>query len=164
MNVPLTVVPVGNLTVPVLMVALLNVMALLPFTVPAPTKFTVPVVAVTVPLLVKVPAAEIFKVPATLQLKVPVALFVNRGVVIAPAAPKVTTPLLVTEVEAVIEPAALFTLNVMPLLTVIVAGGVPIAVEIFKLCAIVVFAPVGGTEPPNHDAAVAQSVAPVWVM
>ena len=137
---------------------------LLPFKVPAPAKFTVPVPRVKVPLLVNVPAADMFNVPAADQLKVPVPLFVKVVVVIEPVAPKVTTPLLVTEVDAVMAPAKLLTFRVTPVLTVIVAGGVAMAVAILRSWAMVVVAPVGGTPLPNHEAAVAQSVAPVVVI
>ena len=155
---------VVNVTTPVVILSLLNVMAFAPFIVATPAVVTLPVPLVNVPSLVRVPPADMFSVPAADQLKVPPLLFVNNAVVMDPEAEKVTVPLFVIDVEAVIEPAKLLTSRLMPVFTAIVAGGVAIAVMIVRLCAIVVVAPVGGTLPPSHEEAVAQSVAPVWVM
>ena len=181
-KVPSTDVPVGNNNAPAFIVRLLNVMAVVPFTVPAvPEKLTVPVPLVKVPLLVSVPAfpkltvpvppvnvplltnepdADIFNVPAADQLSI--LLLVTNGVVKLPVPPKVNVPALVTDVETVIEPLVLTT-KVLPELMVTVAG---LETVVFKLksLAMVTVAPVGGTVVPNQEDAVAHVDAPDCVM
>ena len=147
---------------PVLMVALLNVMAELPSTVPAPSKFTRPEPRVNVELLVSVPPAEMFKVPAADQDKIP--LLISSGVVQLTAAVNVAVPplLMVRDVVAVILADPL-KVSVAPLLTITVAGEV--IVELTAMLSLIVVAALnGGTTPPNQEAGTVQSLAPVVVM
>ena len=113
------------------------------------------------PLLVSVPDAAIFSVPAAVKFRI--LLLVKIGVVKLPVPPKLNVPSLVTDVFTVIRPE-LVTVNVLPLLIVIVDGLVNIVALRLRLWLIVVTAPVGGTTPPSQLAAVPHVEAPVVVM
>ena len=99
------------------MFTLLNVMAVEPATVPAPTKFTIPVPAVNVPLLVMFPAPAKLTVPVP-AVNVPLLVMVPAPAKLTVPAPDVTVPLLVIVPPALIfKVAAALQLKVPALVT-----------------------------------------------
>ena len=124
-KIPSIVGTVEIVTIPVLILILLNVIAVVPFIVPTPTKFNVPVPLVNVPLFVKKPASLMFNVAAALQLNVP--LFTKLPAMMEAAAPvKVNTPVPFVVIAFVTVPIATVALAVavIPVLTVIELIGV----------------------------------------